>query len=90
MYTKKLRVSCPVQKNLMNDFLESFLHKYKPKKILNNFWLQNRLQSLKNSRNYNFGYSGYKAFDKVYSTKAASKAFSLFTKNTYTIPLKNT
>ena len=49
MHTKWLNLSYSVQINLMNDFLESFLlvfgeNKYKkPKKILNNFLLQNRL-----------------------------------------------
>ena len=37
---------------------------YAPKQILNNFRLQDRLQPLKNSKNSNFGYNGYKVLIK--------------------------
>ena len=53
---------------LMTDFLELFLLVFgqkihKLKKILNNFLLQNRFSSLKNSKNYSFEYNRYKAYD---------------------------
>ena len=48
---------------------------HKPKNILNNFLLQNRLYSLKNSKNYNFGYNGYTALIKYIYQKLQVRHF---------------
>ena len=68
VYTKWQSISYAVQKNLMKDFLESFLlvlgeNKYTNlKRYEKTFYY--KTYSLKNSKNYNFGYNDCKALMK--------------------------
>ena len=70
MCTKWQSVSYALQKHCNEWFsrvvFTGFWRKqmHKPKQILNNFRLQDRLQPLKNSKNSNFGYNGYKVLIK--------------------------
>ena len=69
VYTKWQSMSYAVQKNLMKDFLESFLlvlgeNKYTNLKRYEKTFCYKTLYSLKNSKNYNFGYNDCKALMK--------------------------